>query len=360
MSQTPTSAGSQAIPIQDYVLRLQMEAIDKRASDVFLASQSKPSCRIDGKTLFFEDEPILTSEMLEAYLEGMMSEYDHQILKEKLEHDFSITIEGGHRFRVNAFYQKNGLSITFRVIPNIIPSFEELGLPDHLYRLVNLPSGLVLVTGSAGSGKSSTLASVLDLINQKHNKHILTIEDPIEYIHKDKSSLVEQRAVGPHSRSFGQALRSSLRQAPDVIMVGELRDLETIALAITAAETGSLVFATLHTNDAAGAVNRLIDIFPGNEQNQVRSQLAQSLQAVVWQKLLPRKGGMGRVAAFEIMFRTNAVAHLIRDQKTYQLKSVIQTGQNDGMLPLKNMLNFLVEKEYLDIEIAKKTLEDHG
>ncbi len=280
-----------------------------------------------------------------------MNEYHRTQLFENLEHDFSISVKN-YRFRVNAFSKKEGISIVFRVIPTEIPTFEYLHLPESIKKIANLQSGLALITGSVGSGKSTTLAAILDLINKKDQKHIITLEDPIEFVHKSDKSLIEQREIGAHSKSFGNALRSALREAPDVILVGELRDLESIALAITAAETGTLVLATLHCHGATDAVNRLIDIFPAGQQNQVRTQLAQSLQAVVWQSLLPHKSGKGRVGVFEILFRNYSVANLIRENKTYQLNSVIQTGQKEGMISVKNMVEYLVKNNEIDETVA--------
>jgi len=255
--------------------------------------------------------------------------------------------------------QKNGISLSFRFIPEQIPSFTELRLPEQLLPLADMPSGLVLVTGSTGSGKSTTLASLIDLINQNHQKHILTIEDPIEFVHKNKKSLIEQREIGIHSKSFANSLRSALREAPDVILVGEMRDPETIALALTAAETGSLVFGTLHSNSAPNAINRIIDTFPADQQNQIRTQLAESLRAVIWQTLLPRKEGIGRTVAFEVLFRNTAVATMIRENKTYQLNSSLETGSNEGMIDLKSWLEKLASDGEISVEVAQETLSQH-
>jgi len=345
--------------IEQKILALQMQAIKMGASDIFLASGSVPSMRIDGKTLFLKDEVLLDTQFLAQYLRQVMSESHKKKLEENLEHDFAVSIEGGYRFRVNAFLQKNGISLSFRFIPESVPSFESLHLPEQLLSIADMPSGLVLVTGSTGSGKSTTLAALIDLINQKYQKHILTIEDPIEFVHKNKNSLIEQREVGTHSKSFASSLRSALREAPDVILVGEMRDPETIALALTAAETGSLVFGTLHSNSAPNAINRIIDTFPANQQDQVRTQLAESLRAVVWQTLLPRREGKGRVVAFEVLFRNTAVATMIRENKTYQLNSSLETGQNDGMIDLKKWLEKLASNGDISVEVAQETLNQH-
>ncbi len=343
--------------VRKYIYKIQLEAINKGASDIFLASGAKPSCRVHGKTIFLEDEPKLDTKVLGQYLNEVMTKSDHKKLTENLEHDFSLSIEGGYRFRVNAFAQKNGISITMRTIPNAIPTFEELDLPESLLKIVDMPSGLVLVTGSTGSGKSTTLAAIINLINEKYNKHIITIEDPIEFIHQSQTSLIEQREVGLHSKSFANALRSALRQAPDVILVGELRDLETTALAITAAETGSLVLGTLHSNSSSNTISRLIDIFPADQQNQIRTQVSESLQAVIWQTLVDKKDAEGRVAAFEVLFANTAVENLIRENKIYQLPSVIETGVKDGMLSMKTMTNYLLKEGLIEEATAKKLMD---
>ncbi len=339
--------------VRSFVWEILSKALALGASDIFLSSGEKPSCRVDGKTIFFKGEEILRSHVLRKYLFKVMNEYHRTQLFENLEHDFSILVKN-YRFRVNAFSKKEGVSIVFRVIPTKIPTFEEINLPESIKKIANLQSGLALVTGSVGSGKSTTLAAIIDLINKNKQKHIITIEDPIEFVHKSELSLIEQREIGAHSKSFSNALRSSLREAPDVILVGELRDLESISLAITAAETGTLVLATLHCHGATDAVNRMIDIFPAGQQNQIRTQLAQSLQAVVWQTLVPHKSGRGRVGVFEILFRNYSVANLIRENKTYQLNSVIETGQKDGMISVKKMINFLVQNDMIDPKVASE------
>ncbi|MCF7830515.1 PilT/PilU family type 4a pilus ATPase [Candidatus Gracilibacteria bacterium] len=337
------------------IAKILLKAVQAGASDIFLSSGSPPSCQIDGRTVFMEGEEVIRTEKL---LE-VLSDYDQKKLLENLGQDFGLSIEGGYRFRANAFLQRNGVSIAFRAIPSQIPSFEERGLPEQLKKIVDMDSGLVIVTGSTGSGKSSTLATIVDLINEKYQKHIITIEDPIEFIHNNKKSLIEQREIGLHAKSFDRALRSALREAPDVILVGELRDLETTALALTAAETGSLVLATLHANSAPSAVTRIIDIFPNIQQNQIRSQLAQSLQAIIWQTLLPNKSGKGRSCVFEVMFQNYAVSTMIRDNKVYQLKSVIETGKKSGMIPLKDCLEDLIRQDKIEVAVAQNILNTH-
>ncbi len=338
---------------RSFIWGILSRALKLGASDVFLSSGEKPACRIDGRTIFFKDDDVLQSHLLKQYLFKVMNEYHRTQLFENLEHDFSILVKDC-RFRVNAFSKKEGISITFRIIPTKIPTFEEIKLPESIKKIAELPSGLALITGSVGSGKSTTLAAIINLINKNKQKHIITLEDPIEFVHKSNNSLVEQREIGAHSKSFKNALRSALREAPDVILVGELRDLESLALAITAAETGTLVLATLHCHGATDAVNRMIDIFPADQQNQVRIQLAQSLQAIVWQSLVLHKSGKGRVGVFEILFRNYSVANLIRENKTYQLNSVIETGQNEGMISIKDMVEFLVKNNEIELKTAKE------
>ncbi len=350
--------GKNTKDVLEYFSRLAKNGIEKGSSDIFLSSGCKPLYRIDGKTIFLEKEPILSSEIIEYYIQTIMSDFDKKKLKENLEHDFGVTIENGCRFRINTFYQRNGISAAMRIIPNRIFSFEELKLPSELKKIVDIESGLILCTGAAGSGKSTTLATIIDQINQKYKKHIITIEDPIEYLHENKKSLVEQRSVDVDTLSFSNALRSSLRQAPDVLLVGELRDLESLSLAISAAETGTLVFGTLHSNNAAGTINRIIDIFPADQQNQVRIQLSQSLQSIIWQKLLPHKSGKGRVAACEILFRNPAIANLIRENKIYQIESAIETSsKDDNMLSFREMMTYLLENQEINKETSEKTLQ---
>ena len=261
-------------------------------------------------------------------------------LRQRKEVDFSFSWQDKARFRGNAFHQQGGFALSLRMIPNRIPSFEELALPDAIERFARLPQGLVLVTGPTGSGKSTTLASIIDYINTNRSCHILTIEDPIEYVHSHKRSAVNQREVGFDTDSFENALRAALREDPDVILVGEMRDLETIQFALTIAETGHLVFATLHTNDAAQALDRISDVFPANRQDQIRVQLAASIQGVVSQRLIPRID-QGMVAAFEVLIANNAMRNLIREGKTHQIRNVVATSMREGMRTLEASLSQL-------------------
>jgi twitching motility protein PilT len=302
-------------------------------SDLHLSCGGPPVLRVHGHL-----QRVQFRDLAEADLNLLLGEIitPVQLERYKTTHDldFAYEIPGVARFRGNFFRQHRGPGAVFRIIPSRIPSAEEIGLPDVIRRFTDLNKGLVLVTGPTGSGKSTTLAAMIDLINQTRPEHILTIEDPIEFVHPNKKALVNQREVGPHTESFAAALKAALREDPDVILVGEMRDRETIALALTAAETGHLVFGTLHTNSAHKTVDRIIDTFPGDLQHQVRAMLSESLRGVVAQQLLRKKGGAGRVAAHEIMVGTPAVSNLIREGKTYQIPSIIQTGKKDGMVQM--------------------------
>ncbi len=326
--------------------------IQKKASDLHLSPGLPPLIRLDGD-LQALDFPALTAEQTAKLLLSSLSEKKKEIFKKNLEVDFSLTSATGDRFRVNAFHQITGIGAAFRPIPNKILSLEELGLPSTLKKLSMFPHGLVLITGPTGSGKSTTLAALIDIINQESPSHIITIEDPIEFLHKSKKSLINQREVGQDTLSFKKALRSALREDPDVILVGEMRDLETIRLALTAAETGHLVFATLHTASAAKTVNRIIDVFPGEEKSLIRAMLSESLQAVVCQTLLKKIQG-GRIAALEIMMCTPAIRNLIRENKTAQIYSSIQTGASSGMHTLDQHLMKLVKEKIITPDVAKE------
>ncbi len=315
------------------------------ASDLHLAVNAISHVRINGRMVPLPLSP-LTGEAVEKMIHPILSESHRAILAESRNVDFCYRAGSLGRFRTNIFYQRKGLDAVFRLIPPTIPTLKELGLPESTWELANYSQGLVLVTGPAGSGKTTTLAAFVDLINRTQNCHILTIEDPIEYVHRSRESLINQREVGTHTESFARALRQALREDPDVIMVGELRDLDTISLAITASETGHLVFGTLHTASAAGTVDRIIDAFPAAQQGQVRQILADSLKAVITQHLLPRRDGQGRIAAFEILRNTPNIAGLIRDAKTFQISSAIQTGAGAGMQTMDSaMLKLLQERK---------------
>jgi twitching motility protein PilT len=321
----------------------------ENASDLHLSAGESPMVRIHGEMKRIEMPPI-SKENLHMMLYDILSDQQRKRFEEMHELDFSIDLKGIARFRVNAFRQARGEGVVFRVIPSKILTIEQLGLPKSLREVTKNERGLVLVTGPTGSGKSTTLAAMIDIINNSLNGHIITIEDPIEFVHESKKCLINQRELGSHTHSFANALRSALREDPDIILVGEMRDLETISLALTAAETGHLVFSTVHTSGASKTVDRIIDVFPAAQQDQVRAQFAESIQAVISQVLLKRRDGRGLVPALEIMTGTPAVRNLIREGKVAQLPSTIQTGQKFGMITLDQSLKELVSKGIVDKE----------
>jgi twitching motility protein PilT len=324
---------------------------DQRGSDLLLTAESKPRVRVDGGLRPLESEAVLSSEEIAGLVDSMLSPDQKEILKQNQDVDFSLTWKDKARLRGSAFSQRGGLALALRMIPAEIPSFEQLGLPPIAEWLARLPRGLVLLTGPTGSGKSTTLASIIDRINRTRALHVLTIEDPVEYVHQHNLSAVNQREIGVDSPSFERALRSALREDPDVLLVGEMRDLESIQLALTLAETGHLVFSTLHTNDTAQAIDRIIDVFPAFRQEQIRVQLSACLGAVVAQRLLPRIGG-GMVAAFEILVSNHPVRNLIREGKTNQLLNVITTSQQEGMCALETSLVDLIQSDVITYEDA--------
>jgi twitching motility protein PilT len=316
---------------------------EARASDLHLSAGQVPKVRVDGSLVDLGELPVAGAGEIERLMKGFVPERSRIELEEHLDADFAIQLDEHARFRVNLFNDRNGISAVLRQIPTGIPTFEELGLPESLRSLAELSKGLVLVTGPTGSGKSTTLAAILDRINAERRDHILTVEDPIEFVYPSKRCLVNQREVGVHAESFQRAVRAALREDPDVVLVGEMRDLETVSMAIETAETGHLVFGTLHTTTAPSTVERVIGQFPGDRQGQIRTMLAGSLRAVVAQALLKKIGG-GRVAAFEILIATPAVANLIREGKTFQIASAMQTGRNVGMTTMTESLFGLVER----------------
>jgi len=319
--------------------------IEQNASDLHLSSGAKAKIRKHGE-LEELDYPELTNDAVQSLLFEITTEEQKNIFLAKKDLDFAYEIPDLARFRANYFEQKRGTGAVFRVIPTEILTVEDLNLPPQILKLTQLSRGLVLVTGPTGSGKSTTLAAIIDYINRTRKEHILTIEDPVEFVHKNKGCLVNHREIGNHTESFSAALRAALREDPDVILVGEMRDLETIELAITAAETGHLVFGTLHTNSASKTIDRMIDAFPAGQQAQIRTMLSESLKGVVCQQLLKRVDQPGRLAALEIMFCKTAVANLIREGKTFQIPSMIQTGKGDGMQLLDQaIMDFLMKKQ---------------
>jgi twitching motility protein PilT len=322
------------------------------ASDLHVTTGSHPVIRVAGKLQRLEDFPRLTPDDTQRILYRILSTEQQKHLEINRQIDVSHSIPGLARFRVNVYFQRESLGAAFRMIPTELKTLEDLGLPTHLHQLAEKPRGLVLVTGPTGSGKSTTLAAVIDEINRTRDDHIMTIEDPIEFLHRHKRCLVNQREIGPDATSFAEALRGALRQDPDVILLGEMRDLETIATALTAAETGHLVFATLHTQDAPSTVDRLIDVFPAAQQEQVRVQIASTIQGIVTQTLVPTLDGSGRVAACEILLPDDAVRNLIRQAKVEQIYSVMQTGTSKGMQTLEQALAELVSRGIVSQDMA--------
>jgi twitching motility protein PilT len=322
------------------------------ASDLHVTVGSHPAIRVNGRLERLEQFPRLTPDDSQRLLYRILSTEQQKHLEINRQIDVSHSIPGLARFRVNVYFQRESLGAAFRMIPAELKTLEDLGLPAQLHELSKKPRGLVLVTGPTGSGKSTTLAAVVDEINRTREDHIMTIEDPIEFLHRHKKCIVNQREIGPDATSFAEALRGALRQDPDVILLGEMRDLETISTAVTAAETGHLVFATLHTQDAPSTIDRLIDVFPAAQQEQIRVQLAAVLQGIVTQTLLPTVDGKGRVAALEILLPDDAVRNLIRQSKVEQIYSVMQTNTSRGMQTLEQALVDLVTRGVVTQEVA--------
>jgi twitching motility protein PilT len=314
---------------------------DQKGSDLLLTAGASPMIRVDGLLVRLPETPALRPADTERFLRALLNEKQAAVFEQHRELDFSFNWRDQARLRASAFTQRGSVAVALRLIRYELPSFADLGLPEVLTRYAAMPQGLILVTGPTGSGKSTTLASMIDQINSTKACHILTIEDPIEYVHRHKMAAVNQRQVGEDTDSFSSALRSALREDPDVLLIGEMRDLETIQTALTVAETGHLVFATLHTNDTAQALDRIVDVFPAEQQTQIRVQLAHSLTAIVYQRLLPRPDG-GRVAAYEVLIATHAIRNLIREGKTRQIRNIVSTGQRDGMQTLEASLSDLV------------------
>lgn len=333
------------------------EVIKKKASDLHLQVGLPPILRVDGALIPVAGADILTDEAVETLVFAILDEDQKQILLKDKEFDFSFAFGDLGRFRVNAFHERGNLAAALRLIPNEILTIEQLGLPPIIDKFANYPRGLVLVTGPTGSGKSTTLAAMLHKINMERSEHIITIEDPIEYTHRSKKSVIVQREVHYDTYSFSAALRSALREDPDVVLIGEMRDLETIASAITIAETGHLVFATLHTNSAAQSIDRMIDVFPPHQQPQIRSQLSNILMAICSQRLVPAIGG-GRLAAAEILVATPAVRNIIREGKTHQLEAVIQTGSEFGMQSMDKTLAGMVHNGTVSYDEARNHAVD--
>jgi twitching motility protein PilT len=324
----------------------------QNASDLHLCVGRPPIIRIDGKLYPIAGEEKLSERAMVEITKAILNDNQQKKLEKERQIDFSVELRGRARFRANIYFQKGFLSAAFRLIPSRIRTLEELGLPPNLYELAKPSQGFVLITGPCGHGKSTTLAALIDQINRTRQDHIITIEDPIEYIFSPDMCIIDQREVFQDATDFGTALRAVFREDADVVMVGEMRDLETISTAITAAETGHLIFATLHTNDAAQTIDRMVDVFPAHQQNQIRMQLAQNLLGIVSQRLVNKVDG-GRVPAVEILYNSNAVANLIREGKTHQINLVIETSREQGMVSLNHSLADLVKRGVVSLEEAE-------
>jgi twitching motility protein PilT len=334
-----------------------LEVLERDASDLHLSVGAPPIIRING-LLERLDYPPLNPNDTRELVYSILSQEQRQRLENEWEIDFSYSVPGRARFRVNAYFQRNSIGAAFRLIPVEIKRLEDLGLPQQLHDLTRKPRGFVVVTGPTGSGKSTTLAAMIDAINETRSEHIMTIEDPLEFLHHHKKCMINQREVGADTKSFNRALKSVLRQDPDVILVGEMRDTETMSTALTAAETGHLVFATLHTQDAPQTIDRIIDVFPPHQQEQIRVQLSTTLMGVCTQQLLPTRGGRGRCVACEILIPTAAVRNLIREGKTHQIYSVMQTGSQYGMQTMDASLADLVRRGMITQELALNRAHD--
>lgn len=352
--QTPAAARpgtEQAVRASDVSLVRCLELmLAAGASDLHLTAGAPPTVRIAGSLRPLPGAPVLDSASLQRILYAIITQQQREVFEERLELDFSYSLPGRSRFRVNMYQQRESVGAAFRVIPFEIKTLESLGIPPVVSSFSSLPRGFVLVTGPTGSGKSTTLASLIDIANSTRHDHIMTVEDPIEFLHRHRNCLVNQREVGTDTHSFAEALKHVLRQDPDIILVGEMRDLETIQVALTAAETGHLVFATLHTQDAAQTIDRIIDVFPPHQQQQIRQQLAGTLQGVVCQTLCKTADGKSRVAAVEVMVATPAIRNLIREGKTHQIYSSLQAGAQFGMQTLDQHLAELVRAHRITYE----------
>jgi len=341
------SAGERAMLVE-----LLLRVIEAGASDLHLTAGAHPSIRVSGALVPLEEYPVLTSDVVQRMMYSIITQRQREQFEANLELDFAHTLPGAGRFRVNMYRQRDSVGGAFRLIPFEIKKLEDLGIPPVVANYAMLPRGFVLVTGPTGSGKSTTLASLVDLANRSRHDHIMTVEDPIEFLHEHQNCLVNQREVGADTKSFGNALKHVLRQDPDIILVGEMRDLETIQVALTAAETGHLVFATLHTQDAAQTIDRVIDVFPAHQQQQIRVQLAGSLAGVVCQTLCRSRDGRGRVAATEVLVATPAIRNLIREGKTHQIYSALQAGAKFGMITMDQSLADLVKRGLIAYDVG--------
>jgi twitching motility protein PilT len=337
-----------------HVNQLLEEVLALRGSDLHLTAGTHPVVRVHGEMRPLTDFPVLNGSQIRQMVYSVVTQKQREKFENELELDTSYTLPGKSRFRMNLFLQRDSVGCVMRAIPYEIAEFDKLGIPPAVKGWANLPRGLVLVTGPTGSGKSTTLASLVDIINRERSVHIMTVEDPIEFLHQHKRAIVNQREVGEDTHSFASALKHVLRQDPDVILVGEIRDLETISTALTAAETGHLVFATLHTQDAPQSIDRIIDVFPAHQQQQIRVQLAASLQGICTQQLLPTLDGHGRVAACEVLVATPAIRNLIREAKTHQIYSMLQAGGKLGMVTMDMSLSKLVRSHQITLDVARE------
>ncbi|KUO58796.1 MAG: type IV pili twitching motility protein PilT [Gracilibacter sp. BRH_c7a] len=327
------------------------------ASDIHLTVASPPVFRIDGELKAFGNE-FLNKEHIQSYINKILTDEQYKTFSEQGDLDLSFGLPGLGRYRINAFFQGKNPGLVIRIIPLVIKTPEELEFPSAIVNFASLHRGLILVTGPTGSGKSTTLASLINLINNNRSAHIITIEDPVEFVHSHRKCLVNQRELGQDTQSFSNALRAALRQDPDIILVGEMRDLETISMAVTAAETGHLVFSTLHTNDAPQAIDRIIDVFPPYQQSQIRVQLASVLQGIVAQQLFPLQNKKGRIAAYEVLIATTAVRNMIREGKTHQLKTIMQTSSQVGMITMEKAVEDLAMRGLISDKVVKERIHE--
>jgi len=335
-------------------------AVNYKASDIFLSQGIKPFLRINGKLHAIEAHEEINEEIIKNYLSQILNEEQYLNFTKHKDYDMALEVKDVGRFRVNTFFQNKGIGIVLRFIPDEIKSIDELNLPHQLKKIADLKQGIVLVTGPTGQGKSTTMSAIINEINQNHSYNIITIEDPIEFVYKNKKSIIQQREVENHTKDYNTALKSALRESCDVILVGEMRDEKTIQLALTAAETGHLVISTLHTSGAAKTVDRIIDSFSSEKQNQIRSQLSESLRTVIWQQLVPSSDGKSRVAALEIMNNNDAIGNLIRQNKTFQINSVIETSSSSGMITMKKYIENLLQTGFISKEEALKYIKGLG
>jgi twitching motility protein PilT len=335
-------------------------AVNYKASDIYLSQGIKPFLRINGKLHAIEAHEEINEEIIKNYLSQILNEEQYLNFTKHKDYDMALEVKDVGRFRVNTFFQNKGIGIVLRFIPDEIKSIDELNLPHQLKKIADLKQGIVLVTGPTGQGKSTTMSAIINEINQNHSYNIITIEDPIEFVYKNKKSIIQQREVENHTKDYNTALKSALRESCDVILVGEMRDEKTIQLALTAAETGHLVISTLHTSGAAKTVDRIIDSFSSEKQNQIRSQLSESLRTVIWQQLVPSSDGKSRVAALEIMNNNDAIGNLIRQNKTFQINSVIETSSSSGMITMKKYIENLLQTGFISKEEALKYIKGLG